>query len=464
VKHKLPLGIIAVVFAFVCGSSYAQTQTLTGNPDATVNLGNSSTSTFKVFNSANTELLRVAANGNVTIGAQLGNEKLVVNGSIGIPVNNKLMFNSGGSVYSMRLNPNSALTFETNGIDQMGITSAGNVGIGTLTPADRLSVVGTIKSTGAITSDSVIGVLYGQKFMLNSAGTPFSIHMDNYTHMAFETNNADRVFITPTGQVGVNARPSATGTILQLQSPSSTSLVRFRDLVSQGIPNGVSLDMPGNGQIELAGIRIGGLGLSNIDTFSYDSNPASSLRLNATSNTDVIVGDAAYTTKGLKVLSSGLSTFGGTVNIAGDIVLGGTINAKYQDVAEWVPATVPMTAGTVVVLNPEHNNEVMPSAIAYDTTVAGVVSERPGVILGVESSAKAQIATTGRVKVHVRAGTRGVKIGDLLVTSDEAGVAMVSEPVDLGGIKLHRPGTLIGKALEPLRSGEGDVLVLLALQ
>ncbi len=41
---------------------------------------------------------------------------------------------------------------------------------------------------------------------------------------------------------------------------------------------------------------------------------------------------------------------------------------------------------------------------------------------------------------------------------------MFSEPVDLGGIRMHRPGTIIGKALEPLAGGEGEILVLLSLQ
>jgi len=43
-------------------------------------------------------------------------------------------------------------------------------------------------------------------------------------------------------------------------------------------------------------------------------------------------------------------------------------------------------------------------------------------------------------------------------------MAMFSEPVELSGIKFHRPGTLIGKALEPLPNGEGEILVLLSLQ
>ena len=50
------------------------------------------------------------------------------------------------------------------------------------------------------------------------------------------------------------------------------------------------------------------------------------------------------------------------------------------------------------------------------------------------------------------------------VTSDEAGTAMKSEPVDVGGVKMHRPGTIIGKALDPLPSGRGEILVLLSLQ
>jgi len=32
---------------------------------------------------------------------------------------------------------------------------------------------------------------------------------------------------------------------------------------------------------------------------------------------------------------------------------------------------------------------------------------------------------------------------------------MKSEPVSLGDVQLHRPGTLIGKALEPLEKGFG---------
>ena len=152
-----------------------------------------------------------------------------------------------------------------------------------------------------------------------------------------------------------------------------------------------------------------------------------------------------------------------TLDVAGTIH-GTNVIATYQDVAEWVPAAEEMAPGTVVVVQSGSLNTVSLSRRAYDTSVAGVVSAQPGVILGVAAPSKALVATTGRVKVRVDASHGRIDAGDLLVTSDRPGVAMRSEPIDLGGAKLHRPGTLIGKALEPLAGGEGEILVLLSLQ
>lgn len=145
-------------------------------------------------------------------------------------------------------------------------------------------------------------------------------------------------------------------------------------------------------------------------------------------------------------------------------VRGTNIEAHYQDVAEWVPATSDLEPGTVVVLNATKNNEVTASTQAYDSAVAGVVSPAPGLILGERGDAKEMIATTGRVRVKVDARRRPVKVGDLLTTSDLPGAAMASEPIVLGTAKIHRPGTILGKALEPLAEGVGEVLVLLTLQ
>jgi len=122
------------------------------------------------------------------------------------------------------------------------------------------------------------------------------------------------------------------------------------------------------------------------------------------------------------------------------------------------------TPGTVVVLDQTKSNQVIASSQAYDTRVAGVISLRPGITLGEKSESKVLVATTGRVKIKVDASRGPIHIGDLLVTSGVSGVAMKSQPINLGGVQIHRPGTLIGKALEPLERGVGEILVLLSLQ
>ena len=76
-----------------------------------------------------------------------------------------------------------------------------------------------------------------------------------------------------------------------------------------------------------------------------------------------------------------------------------------------------------------------------------------GLTLGEEGEGRVLVATTGRVKVNVDATNGPIEIGDLLVTSDREGFAMKSLPVDVGGVPIHRPETLIGKALEPLAKG-----------
>ena len=132
--------------------------------------------------------------------------------------------------------------------------------------------------------------------------------------------------------------------------------------------------------------------------------------------------------------------------------------------AEWVESSQELPAGTVVVLNPTKPNQVIASSRSYDSRVAGVISLRPGLALGEAGEGRVLVATTGRVKVKVDAANGPINIGDLLVTSGKEGVAMKSMPVKVGGIRIHRPGTLIGKALEPLAAGTGEILVLLSLQ
>jgi hypothetical protein len=211
-----------------------------------------------------------------------------------------------------------------------------------------------------------------------------------------------------------------------------------------------SLDVDGGTN----GFRAKAASSSSNDTIATFES-ASGIQAIVRANGYVGLGTTAPTAK-LHVVGNGYVT--------GSLTVDGTLNAKYQDMAEWVQSSQQLSAGTVVVLDHTRSNQVIASSQAYDTRVAGVISLQPGITLGENGAGKVLVATTGRVRVKVDATAAPIQVGDLLVTSDKEGVAKKSEPLSLGGVQIHRPGTLIGKALEPLDKGTGEILVLLSLQ
>ena len=71
----------------------------------------------------------------------------------------------------------------------------------------------------------------------------------------------------------------------------------------------------------------------------------------------------------------------------------------------------------------------------------------------------------GLSEAKVDARNQAINLRDLLVTSGQAGTEMFSKPIKVNGTQIHSPGTIIGKALEPLATGKtGEILVLLSLQ
>ena len=92
----------------------------------------------------------------------------------------------------------------------------------------------------------------------------------------------------------------------------------------------------------------------------------------------------------------------------------------------------------------------------------GVLSTQPGISLGGGSAADPegsgpQLALVGRVPVKVTAAGGPIRPGDLLVASSLPGHAM-------RGPLNPAPGTVIGKALEPLARGTGVIQMLVMLR
>ena len=330
-------------------------------------------------------------------------------------------------------------------------SSTGRVGLGTTTPQDAFHVfntaanVGTVRLQGGNTSAGFIGMWDpGQSLLLSNNRHPGTGANFNTAAAGAQVSlwGGDTIFYATSG--------GAIG--------NTTELMRVNAIGRVGIGTsnpGFKLDVQG-GAINASG----GLCINGDCRSVWPSGSGTSQWTTSGSNIFYNTGNVGIGTSNpnAKLHVAGDGRFTGSVTVDGNIA------AKYQDVAEWVPAATQLAVGTVVVLDANKANHVISSTSSYDTRVAGVISEQPGIVLGEKSDSKVLVATTGRVRVKVDATNGPIQIGDLLVTGTREGFAMKSLPVDVGGTRIHRPGTLIGKALEPLAGGTGEILVLLSLQ
>jgi hypothetical protein len=372
----------------------------------------------------------------------------------------RLFFDSSGNAGMGTLSP----VFDANGSKYLsldsGSTALSTVGVGS-TQSDASAVLGYLSffnsslQTTEKRNASIVGANDGAA---------------NSGNLQFYTANAgvlsERMRLDSAGNVGVGtASPTTRLTVTDGVAPYAavaTDLLQLKRGTANGADSGGTSILFANASNGFR-IRYGGTSdrLSFIDGGSVE---VMSLVNGGSVGIGTPTPNSSY-----KLDVNGSANVAGTLHTTGAInadgaITGATINAVYQDVAEWVPTTQKLRAGTVVVLDTNKTNHVLASTKAYDTGVAGVVSDTPGVILGQGGADKVKVATTGRVKVRVDATRAPIHVGDLLVTSEVEGVAMKSVPVDLGGIQIHRPGTIIGKALEPLDKGTGEILVLLSLQ
>lgn len=148
----------------------------------------------------------------------------------------------------------------------------------------------------------------------------------------------------------------------------------------------------------------------------------------------------------------------------GDIALNGDLTLAAADCAEQFDMQDDSSAepGTIVVIDDE--GKLRESQCAYDKRVAGVISGagdyRPGIVLDKQSSSagRASVALVGKVYCKVDADFAPITVGDLLTSSERAGFAMkATDPAQAFG-------AVIGKALRPLRAGQGMIPILVALQ
>jgi hypothetical protein len=368
--------------------------------------------------------------------------------------------------------------------EKLAILGNGNVGIGWTNPGYKFVVIGRIYSAAEQDADGWGNFRAEYSDSPGSAASPgvssyrmtyFNIPMAAVGFMPYDTaNGALRLFTRSSGTLTRRMTIEPGGRVgIGVDNPIA-SLQTFGSLVVGG-----EAGSAGSNRLVL-GASHGDYGMIGYNTMptgapsqyvpASDQDYASQIKFEAgglkfrTTTAFPAMSQSIPFVEAMTIARNGDVNVAGSIHANGSITGATVIGAAYQDVAEWVEATENLSAGTVVVLSRSRSNEVTASSTSYDTRVAGVVSAQPGVLLGVGGTSKEMIATTGRVRVLVDATQRPIEIGDLLVTSESTGRAMKSVPVAIGDVEVHRPGTIIGKALEPLAGGIGEILVLLSLQ
>jgi hypothetical protein len=415
-----------------------------------------------------TDSIMHEVNGRIGIGMNQPSEMLTVDGNVRFtaPLDSRGFFAYDGVVGGtnmfaftrrsnhLQISAYDGIGFTTNATGgpysgyQMFVTNAGNVGIGTTGPSEKLSVAGNVRFAGGLYQfdDPAAGTN-----MFSFTRSSNHLNVSSYDGIGFTTNatggpySGFQMFINNAGNVGI-------GTTGPSEKLTVAGSVRFTTPSDAG--GLYAYDGPAGGTNMFSFTRRGNhLQVSAYDGIGFATNatggPYPGFNLFITSAGNVGVGTEAPSSK--------LHVVGNTL-ITGNIQVDGNIAAKYQDVAEWVDAVEPLDAGTVIVIDSTAINRVTAAQRAYDSRVAGAVSPAPGLILGERGPNSVLVAQSGRVRIKVDARYGAIRAGDLLVTSATPGHAMRANP------KKALPGTILGKALESLASGRGEILALLTLQ
>ena len=286
-----------------------------------------------------------------------------------------------------------------------------------------------------------------------------------------EPGNADTIINLHRGEVGIGtATPSAKLTV-QTSQPGPLVLVRNTSPTGDGLRaestgsghgvSGASISHTGTEGASESGAGVHGL-----------SSRGPGLKGESNSGPGLVVS----TIQGNNVIEARrINQLVFAVTQTGTVLADGPFTGP-ADFAEMLPASTTRTCQPGDVLAIGTDGTMIPADRPYADNVAGVYSTRPGFVGDIRLASRGDeeqpfahegawvpVALKGVVPVKASAEGGAIAPGDPLTTSPTPGHVMRAEPVTVEGVALHRAGTILGKALEPLGAGTGTIHVLLLL-
>jgi hypothetical protein len=209
--------------------------------------------------------------------------------------------------------------------------------------------------------------------------------------------------------------------------------------------------------VTMSGTEPAGAAFPQANMTDCDGTPTSVANTTIVADANVpyqvrVQGFVTTTSSGSVVLQWAANTSGSLTVKAGSYVIAQKVGGS--DLAEVYYTKDPSIGpGDVVSLDKSIAAGVQKSTKAYDSQAFGIVSTRPGLLLGDGTTntedRPVQVALAGRVPTQVNTENGPIQPGDLLTTSSTPGVAM----------RATKAGQVIGQAMTPF-DGEGVGSVL----